>query len=297
MGGFNHKEKPANNGNKSDRNTDGTNLNNAEEKGNTTEATAVTAAILPNENTKPSKTESAQIQDSKSIVPGDSSASIDTKPANVTTVSKNNANNKAPENASKTKTTNLNKGTVKGFYVGLIGGPDLSTVKFQEVKQTGLSLGAIVGYRINGRFSIESGIIWDKKYYYSSGEYFKRTPPVPSYVSINGNCNMFEIPLDFRYDFASAVKHSFFARAGLSSYLNMKDNYSFSNYPSVHKSFDAPSNIFSIIQLSAGYEYAIGQKIRIRIEPYFKIPLAGVGTGSMPISSSGIYFGITRSFR
>ncbi len=110
---------------------------------------------------------------------------------------------------------------------------------------------------------------------------------------------MFEIPLDFRYDFAFGKNHGFFARAGLSSYLNMKENYAFlyADTTSRNKSFNGPSNIFSIIQLSAGYEYAIGEKTKIRIEPYIKIPLAGVGTGSMPISSAGIYFGITRSFR
>jgi Outer membrane protein beta-barrel domain len=287
---FIRKEKSANSGN---------NLNNATKAGNGTGAAATTAVIIPIENTSSSKSEPAQTQDSKSTVPADSAASIPTKTASVKPVLKENANNTVPENASKAKTTNLNKGADKGFYIGLIGGPDLSTVKFQEIKQTGFSLGALVGYRISKRISIESGLIWDKKYYYSNGEYYKKSPPLPSSVIIDGNCNMFEIPLDFRYDFASGAKHGFFASAGLSSYLNMKENYSFqySSYPNVDKSYDGPSNIFSIMQLSAGYEYAIGEKTKIRIEPYIKIPLAGVGTGSMPISSTGIYFGITRSFR
>ncbi len=295
--GFNHKEKPANKGNNSDGNT----VTNAKEKENTAGAAAIAAATIQNENTGSTPAGSAEVQDSKSNVPADSNASMETKPASDKALTKNNADNTTPENASKAKPANLNKSSGKGFYIGLIGGPDFSTVKFQEVKQTGFSLGAIVGYRINGRFSIESGIIWDKKYYYSSGEYFKKpyAPTLPSSTIINGNCSMFEIPLDLRYDFASGKNHGFFARAGLSSYLNMKENYSFlyADTTSRNKSYNGPSNIFSIIQLSAGYEYAIGEKTKIRIEPYIKIPLAGVGTGSMPISSAGIYFGITRSFR
>jgi len=284
----NRKEKSANNGN---------DLNNAGNAKYGAAAVAVTTAVNSKENTGSPKTESAQAQDSKSNAPVDSSTSTETKPAGVKPVLTANANNTTPENGSKAKTANTNKAASKGFYVGLMGGPDFSTVKFQGVNKTGLSLGVLVGYRINSRFSIESGIIWDKKYYYSSGEYFKRTPPVPSGVGISGSCNMLEIPLDFRYNFATAVKHSYFASAGLSSYLNMKEKYSFSNYPNVDKSYNGPSNIFSIMQLSAGYEYALGEKTKIRIEPYIKIPLAGVGTGSMPISSAGIYLGITRSFR
>ncbi|MEJ0080513.1 MAG: hypothetical protein WDM78_06050 [Puia sp.] len=56
------------------------------------------------------------------------------------------------------------------------------------------------------------------------------------------------------------------------------------------------NNIFAIIQVSGGYEYSIGKNTTIRIEPYVKIPLQGVGIGSMPISSMGLYFGISHLF-
>ena len=49
---------------------------------------------------------------------------------------------------------------------------DLSSVKFQSVKQAGFSLGFLAGYRLSKKFSIETGLLWDKKYYYSVGEYF-----------------------------------------------------------------------------------------------------------------------------
>jgi len=206
-------------------------------------------------------------------------------------------NNNSSEKKATAKNTSSNR-----FYAGLILGPDLSTVKFQSVNQLGFSLGAIVGYRFNKHLAVETGLLWDKKYYHTKGEYFKNPQiHIPANLNIDGNCNMLEIPVNIRYDFASENNHSFFAKAGLSSYLMMKDNYSWTspppyNYP-VYKSYDAPSNIFSILQLSAGYERAISSKINVQVEPYVKIPLGGVGTGSMPISSVGIYFGITHSFR
>jgi Outer membrane protein beta-barrel domain len=201
-----------------------------------------------------------------------------------------------------------NNSSAKGFYVAFIGGPDLSTVKFQSVKQMGFSLGGLVGYRINKRFAVETGLMWDKKYYYSDGEYFNKSettiPASVNILNVNGSCNMFEIPLNIRYDFATTISHGFFVKAGFSSYLMKKENYSMSlehpGYPihdSAYSYNNSSKNIFSIFQLSGGYEHAIGGNTEIWVEPYLKIPLQGVGIGSMPISSAGFYIGISYSFR
>jgi hypothetical protein len=199
-----------------------------------------------------------------------------------------------------------NSSSAKGFYVGFLGGPDLSAVKFQSVKQLGLSLGLIAGYRINKKFAVETGLIWDKKYYYSSGEYFNKNeinlPAYTSILTVNGSCNMLEIPISLRYDFPSRANHGFFVKGGFSSYLMKQENYtakvdSSGSQWSYPFATDHPKNyIFSIAELSGGYEFAIDRKTKISFEPYVKIPLQGIGVGSMPISSAGIYIGISYSF-
>ncbi len=195
----------------------------------------------------------------------------------------------------------------KGFYVGFLGGPDVSMVKFQSVKQLGFSLGAIIGYRFNKRFSVETGLLWDKKYYYSDGEYFKKSgtmlPPYTSILTVNGNCNMWEIPISLRYDFAMGTNHLFFVKGGFSSYIMKHQNYVASvdnsgsnpwNYP--FQSNQTKNYFLSIAQLSAGYEYSTSAKTKLSFEPYVKIPLQGFGIGNMPISSTGFYIGIIYSF-
>ena len=209
--------------------------------------------------------------------------------------------------ATKKKAAESKIQTSKGFYVGFLAGPDLSSVNFQAVNQPGFSLGLTVGYRINDRFSVETGILWDKKYYYSTGSYFnKQNTSIPVYDSIqslNGFCNMFEIPLLLRFDFASRNNHRFYAKAGFSSYLMKKEHYDINaisgygnavNYPYTYN--NSTKNILSIFQLSAGYEHTVSQKFKIQIEPYLKIPLQGIGIGKMPISSAGLYLGISYSF-
>jgi hypothetical protein len=209
----------------------------------------------------------------------------------------------SPDSSQAKKKTNTTSKQSKGFYVGLFAGPDVSTVKFQSVKNLGFSVGALIGYRFNNLLSIETGLTWDKKSYYSNGEYYKKDggAPLPPTTTLNGSCSMFEIPVDIRFDFATRKNHGLFAKAGLSSYLMTSENYTFnSNYPPYSRSFKndtLQNNIFSILQISGGYERVISDKTKIRVEPYVKIPLQGIGRGDMPIASFGIYIGITHSFR
>jgi hypothetical protein len=227
------------------------------------------------------------------VVKGKALTSASTGPLNIVSPATNAKANKISSN--------------KGFYVGFLAGPDLSTVKFQSVKQLGYSLGALIGYRLNKHISFETGLLWDKKFYYTDGKYFSKdqlyVPPSAYILNVNGNCNMFEIPISLRYDFAHSTRYGFFITAGMSSYLMKKQNYtalvsnSSMQWPSSFSSDYSSNYFFSIIQLSAGYEYSINDKTKIRIEPYVKIPLQGIGIGSLPISSTGIYLGITHSFR
>jgi hypothetical protein len=217
---------------------------------------------------------------------------------------------KAKDSATNTAAVKKAKPTAvapKGFYFGLIAGPDWSSVKMQSVNQTGYSLGVLAGYRFNKRISLESGIYWDKKYYYSTGEYFStkhlpvQYPPALPNKSVEGYCNMFEIPVNIRYDFATRVNHGFFAKTGFSTYIMKKEEYSFTKTNDTVKGpypyYNTTTDFIAILQLSGGYERTIGQKTKIRVEPYVKIPLQGIGIGSMPISSAGIYFGITYSLK
>lgn len=131
----------------------------------------------------------------------------------LTSAKSGSANIVTPVSSPKTNKASPNK----GFYVGFIAGPDLSTVKFQSVEQLGYSLGALIGYRLNGHFSIETGLLWDKKYYYTEGKYFSKdqlyVPPSASILNVNGNCNMFEIPISLRYDFTTNAHHGFLYQA------------------------------------------------------------------------------------
>src|SRR5665213_873250 len=104
------------------------------------------------------------------------------------------------------KTAKISPSGDKGIYLSVLAGPDLSTIKFQSIKKTGYSIGLLGGYRFNKHLAVEVGIFWDKKQYYTDGKYFNKSktgiPASYNIQDLEGNCNMFEIPIALRYDFS-----------------------------------------------------------------------------------------------
>lgn len=208
--------------------------------------------------------------------------------------------------ATKKNNITVEKGKQHGIYISIIGAADVSTIKMQTVEHLGFGAGILVGYQFNKKWAIESGVLWDKKQYYSDGEYFdtKKTgiPPAVQVLNIDGACNMFEVPVSARYNFSFKKKGNFFATAGLTSYFMKKEDYYYyakhgSSYYGAERTYkNSGNNLFSVMTLSAGYEYRLGKVGSLRTEPYLRLPLTGVGIGNLPISSIGLQVGITHHF-
>jgi hypothetical protein len=109
-------------------------------------------------------------------------------------------------------------------------GPDFSNVKFTDKDDVGLNVGVTIGYNFNRRLSVNTGFLYTKKNYTTSGENYKFPPgywaggPNVKMHSVEASCYMFDIPLNLRYNVVAAKKYSIFASAGLSSYLMSKRN-------------------------------------------------------------------------
>jgi hypothetical protein len=213
----------------------------------------------------------------------------------------------APEHESKQKPQRSTNG---GFYFGLMGGIDATTIKFQKIENAGFTYGALLGYQFNKRWSIESGAYVERKYYYSEGKYFdgkKIYPNMPSNFwldDISGDCKMIELPFVVRYNFVLHKNSSWFVTAGASSYFMKKESYGYDYYYGSstaysHHTIDTANsskNFFSNLNLSLGYTHRIGNIGDVRIEPYVKTPLSGMGIGNVRLFSAGLQIGLTRKF-
>ena len=215
-------------------------------------------------------------------------------------------NKDVANSSSAAKKTTLQTPRQSSFYVGLLAAPDLSTVKFQSVKGVGTTFSLLLGYNINRKWAIETGVSLDRKKYYTQGEYFSTKHlnlyPTTSIQNVDGICNMWEIPINLRYNLSEGTRTKWFATAGLSTYFMSKEQYAYQLknmntgvvWNSAHTYDSASHYPFSVINLSIGYEQKLGKVGNLRIEPYLRVPLSGIGTGSLPIMSAGLNIGITR---
>jgi hypothetical protein len=193
----------------------------------------------------------------------------------------------------------------KRLYVGFIAGPQYSETKWQGFSNAGLGAGLLAGFHLKTKLAIESGFILSTKYYASAGEYFnmsKLSATMPSgmkLIRVRSKISVLEIPINMKYDVLKVKNGNLFVSGGISSYIliNEKNQYQgllngnneimTGNYPE-HQNYFAAS-----INVSAGYEHSVGKNVRLRIEPYFQIPMKRIGMGSMHVVSAGVYLAIT----
>jgi len=211
-------------------------------------------------------------------------------------------------NSTPEKTTsNIQVAKRKKFYIGLMGGLDATTIKFQKVEDAGFNFGLLLGYQFNKKWSIESGAYLEKKYYYSDGKYFNTSKlymPANSRIEdLSGNCKMIEVPVAAKYNFSTRKQSGWFGVVGLSSYFMLQENYTYNYYygttgPVPHKKEykDGSTHIFSNLSISGGYTHRLGNFAEVRLEPYLKLPISGMGIGSLPFFSTGLQVGVTKKF-
>ena len=192
------------------------------------------------------------------------------------------------------------------FYAGVVAGPDYSVVKSTRTGSTGYNAGIVAGYRLGRHWGIETGLLWNHKSYYSDGQYVSTEKLMllmhTEVLHINGYCDLFEIPLNVQYHFSSKRSGHLYITIGLSSYLMKQEEYYYlyrrynmdyygeKDYPNSTK------NWFSVLQLSGGYQLKLSKNSSLRAEPYIKLPVSKIGIAQLPLSSTGLTIGYSRSF-
>ncbi len=193
------------------------------------------------------------------------------------------------------------------MYWGIAGGPQWNQVKSQGLNKAGISLGLIAGFQFTKKLSVETGVYYSKKYYYSDGKYFHMKSSDPSMpanmeiINLEGSSNIFEIPVRIKYDFVQNKKANLFITSGITSYIMSKESnnyFALANGTQMNMKaayYNKTGYFLADANFSLGYEFITGPKTSIRIEPYLQIPLKGIGIGSMRVMTTGLHIGMTRS--
>lgn len=187
------------------------------------------------------------------------------------------------------------------FAFTISTGPDVSAVSFDRIGKTRLVIGAGISYQLNKRWNLRTGFYAVQKVYDAKPDQY--TPPDPNWYyyqyvqDIHASCRVFEIPLIASYTFSQRPKHSWFASAGVSSYIMKSESYDyFLKYPSGNTDtknytvYDKNEHFLSSLRLSMGYQKQFSNRISFSAEPYINTPLTGIGLGKIKLSSAGVLF-------
>jgi hypothetical protein len=201
----------------------------------------------------------------------------------------------------------------KGLSVRFLVAPDLSSVGLKDFQRPGTNIGALLEYQFAPRWRVQTGLLRSIKVYESPAaryEWGGTTWPVQP-ESVYGRCNMLDIPLNLRYDFALQARpdgrqNRWFASAGITTYVMLREDYSYKyanpddpriNYKAREWSTNTGGYGFSHLNVSAGYERAFGKRLSWQVEPFLKIPLKGVGYYKLNLISTGAFFSLRYKLR
>ncbi|MEO5782137.1 MAG: hypothetical protein ABIQ07_02640 [Ginsengibacter sp.] len=108
------------------------------------------------------------------------------------------------------------------------------------------------------------------------------------------------MPVSVKYNFRSSVKTNLSVSGGVSSYFMKSENYNYTidhlgqQYPRNADYKNSSTNLLAVTTVAFGYNHSLGKGATLRLEPYLKIPVTGVGIGKLPIMSTGINIGVTK---
>ncbi|WP_210513758.1 hypothetical protein [Hymenobacter terricola] len=194
------------------------------------------------------------------------------------------------------------------FYVGLVAAPDVTTVKFASVESPLPNLGITLEYRLTSRLRVSTGVLRAKKQYmarrddYDWGTY-KTMVYRHDFEDVDGTCTVLDIPLNLRYDLLSRPTYNLFGSIGLSSFFMQRERYTYDYWENnMSKVWDGGDiinqnrHLLSLLNLSVGYERRLSSHWRLQAEPYYKLPLGGVGAGKVKLTSAGVFLGVKYGF-
>jgi len=186
-------------------------------------------------------------------------------------------------------------------------GADASNVSLFSFNNSSITAtyGVGIGYQINKKISIQTGFYAGrKKYIAGPGDYNSKNDPYLSTLDItkvNANCFIYEIPVSVRYNFVLRPKTTYYATAGISSFIMKSEAYDYSfttgggNYQ-IKQTYTGNDNLFSIVTVSVGIERKLSKAFSIQAEPSVNIPIAGVGEGTVKLYSTDIQVGVKYNF-
>lgn len=190
-----------------------------------------------------------------------------------------------------------NNGFRPVLSVAVIGAPDVNGISSLNGGKVGANLGVQLSVQLLHKLSITTGVAYAiKRYSATAGQYESNFRPSTPVTYIDANCKVLDVPVNVNYQLYIKGDNTLQLGTGLSSYWMLRENYEFEYANNVPSFFINVANqnkhILSILNLNATYQRRLGSGINAIVQPYYKIPLTGIGNGRVNLRSAGVAFGV-----
>lgn len=199
------------------------------------------------------------------------------------------------ENDVKTTLPSKNKNKV---LFGVLVGAESTGVNINNFSQLNWKVGAQLEYRFFNRFSASIGANFIKKRYGAKGSDYQ--PDDGSWLydvspqTVDAVCDILEVPINIGFFQKGYNKNGFYSKLGFSSFFMLEEHYWYSYEIQVPgqikywRGYNENRHWFGIGEIYVGYQQVLSPITTMQIEPYFQIPLAGVGNGKVELWSVGM---------
>jgi hypothetical protein len=184
--------------------------------------------------------------------------------------------------------------------LSFVASPDVNSVKGFSQNKVGTNAGLLLTMGVSRKWSITTGAIYADKPYltdfanYATSYKFNTNPQ-----SVSASCIVLDIPINVGYQVYNKGANKFSLGTGLSSYFMLRENYTF-NYageypggPATYNIRNRNQHIMGILNLNVTYQREISSKFGVAVQPYYKVPLTGIGYGQVNLKSAGVAVGVT----
>jgi hypothetical protein len=185
--------------------------------------------------------------------------------------------------------------------VGLLGAPSFSAVRTPQTAQLGGDYGLTLEYLLTPRLRVRAGLISSQKRYRAASSDYEAPASWQWFAGdymLDANCRITEIPLDLRFDVLRRPTYTLFTSVGVNSLLMRNERYSYDwtmngqTFTKTALVVNGSNHFLSVLNLSVGVERPIGGRWSAQVEPFWQVPLGGVGAGKVHLSSAGASFSL-----
>jgi hypothetical protein len=196
----------------------------------------------------------------------------------------------------------IDNATPGKLVLSILAAPDITNTKLSIGKKVSSNFGLLLTYPISKKLSVTSGAIYARKLYDYGGTGPSAYGIAGAPWQVDADCYVIDVPINLNYQVFKKKNISISVNSGLSSYFMLKEKY---NYIKVEADGTSKltalefnnqnKHILGVANIAVSFDHKVNRNLSIGVQPFYKVPLTGIGYYDSDLKSKGVAFSISLS--